>query len=35
MESLLEKQKIKLKNLESNFKIIQEQFNEIKKKNTK
>ena len=31
MESLLEKQKIKLKNLESNFKIIQEQFNEIKK----
>ena len=30
MESLIEKQKIELKNLESNFKIIQEQFNEIK-----
>ena len=31
MKSLLENQKIELKNLESNFKIIQEQFNEIKK----
>ena len=31
MESLLEIQKLELKNLESNFKVIQEQFNEIKK----
>ena len=31
MEFLLEKQKIEFKNLENNFKIIQEQFNEIKK----
>ena len=29
MESLLEKQKTELKNLESNFKIIQEKFNEV------
>ena len=31
MELFIEKQKIELKNLENNFKIIQEQFNEIKK----